>query len=148
MLIGEYTVTIARPIDVVFDHLVDGARNASWRGPVLSVTLLSGDGGLGSVWHQQVRGAAGRIQDADYRVTAWQRPNRYSVEATSGPTRGVAAYTLVEAGPASTVLSLELRLRPRGLVASLSGIAQRQVSRELDSLDRLKTVIESPSPTG
>ena len=145
MLIGEYTVTIARPIDAVFDHIVDGTRNGGWRGPVLSATLLSGDGTAGSIWHQLARGAMGRIQEADYRVVTWDRPHLYEVERTSGPARGAARYTLTEAGPAATILSVELRLRPRGLVASLSGIVQRQISAELDSLDRLKTLLEGPS---
>jgi uncharacterized protein YndB with AHSA1/START domain len=142
MLIGEHAVTIARPIRAVFEHVVDGARNASWRGPDLTVTLLSGDGGVGSVWQQQVRGFGGRPVEVEYRVTALEPPRRFAYELTAGPARGEAEYLLDARSAELTTVSLRVRMRPRGLFASWTGVVPRQVSSELDSLDRLRNFLE------
>ena len=104
MLSGKYSVTIRRPVDDIFDHIADGARNGTWRGPVVEVALVAGNGTEGSVWHQLLRGFGGRVADADYRVTAFERPHRYAFEMTAGPTLGGGEYTLTEVRPATTTI--------------------------------------------
>jgi hypothetical protein len=143
MLFGKYSVTIRRPADQVFDHIVDGTRNDTWRAPVVEVTLIAGNGAVGSVWHQLVRGFGSRVVEADYRVTAFERPTRYAFELVAGPTRGGGEYALSEAEPGATSITLELSLRSRGMVPGLTGLARRQMATELDALDRLKRVLES-----
>jgi hypothetical protein len=146
MLSGKYSVTIRRTAGDVFDHIADGARNASWRGPVVDVALVDGNGTEGSVWHQLLRGFSGRVAEADYRVTAYDRPRRYAFELIAGPTLGSADYTLAEIAPSTTRLSLALTLRPRGLLAGLTGLVRRQMATELDSLDRLRELLETAPP--
>jgi hypothetical protein len=143
MLSGKYSVTIRRPADQVFDHVVDGTRNHTWRGPVVEVTLIAGNGTVGSVWHQLVRGFGSRVLEEDYRVTAFERPARYAFDLVAGPTRGGGEYTLSEAEPGVTTITLELSLRSRGMVPGLTGLARRQMATELDALDRLKRLLES-----
>jgi uncharacterized protein YndB with AHSA1/START domain len=147
MLSGEYSVTIRRPVDDVFDHIADGARNVTWRGPVVEVALVAGNGTVGSVWHQLLRGFGGRVADADYRVTAFERPHRYAFELIAGPTLGGGEYTLTEVAPATTTVMVVLTLRPRGLVPGLTGLVRRHMATELDGLDRLRELLES-SPRG
>lgn len=142
MLTGTHSVTINRPIAVVFDHIADGRRNATWRGPIRDVKLISGDGAAGSVWLQLTSGAGGRVGDSEYRVIASERPRRYALEIIDGPVAGTAEYALEETSEAATVVGVTLRLRPRGLMASLSGIVNRQMALELSSLDRLRAHLE------
>ena len=142
MLIGEHRVTIASPIAVVFEHVVDGTRNASWRGVAVEGTLRSGDGGVGSVWHQLVRGFGGRLTDVEYRVTAYEPPHRFGYELIAGPARGEGAYTLEAVSEAVTTVSVAVRMRARGLFGGWTGMIPRQVSSELDALDRLRTLLE------
>lgn len=143
MLSGKHSVTIGRRIDDVFDHIADGARNATWRGPVVEVALVSGDGTEGSVWHQLLRGFGGRLAEADYRVIAFERPHRYAFELIGGPTLGGGEYMLAEAAPATTTVTLVATLRPHGLVPGLTGLVRRHMATELDGLDRLRELLES-----
>jgi uncharacterized protein YndB with AHSA1/START domain len=147
MISGKYSVTIRRPVEDVFDHIADGARNAAWRGPVVEVALVAGNGSEGSVWHQLLRGVGGRVAEADYRVTAFERPHRYAFELIAGPTLGGGEYTLTEVAPATTTVMVVLTLRPRGLVPGLTGLVRRHMATELDGLDRLRELLES-SPRG
>ena len=142
MLSGKHSVTIRYPIDGVFDHLTDGARNASWRGPVVEVVLIAGNGTEGSVWHQLLRGVGGRLAEADYRVTAFERPHRYAFELIAGPTLGGGEYTLTEVAPATTRVTLVATLRPHGLVPGFTGLVRRHMATELDGLDRLRELLE------
>jgi uncharacterized protein YndB with AHSA1/START domain len=148
MLSGKYSVTIRRPIGDVFDHIADGARNATWRGPVVEVALVAGNGTEGSVWHQLLRGFGGRVAEADYRVTAFERPHRYALELIAGPTLGGGEYTLAEVAPATTMVTLVLTLRPHGLVPGLTGLVRRHMATELDGLDRLRELLESVPDDG
>ena len=148
MLSGTYSVTIRHRIDGVFDHIADGTRNDTWRGPVVEVALVSGDGTEGSVWHQLLRGFGGRLAQADYRVTAFERPHRYAFELIAGPTLGGGEYTLTEVGPATTTVTLVATLRPRGLVPGLTGLVRRHMATELDGLDRLRELLESAPRDG
>ena len=145
MLIGEHAVTIARPIAVVFEHIVDGTRNATWRGVAVEGTLRSGDGGAGSVWHQLVRGFGGRLTDVEYRVTVCEPPRRYGYELIAGPARGEGHYTLEAVSEAVTRVSVIVRMRARGLFGGWTGMIPRQVSSELDALDRLRVLLDQPS---
>jgi uncharacterized protein YndB with AHSA1/START domain len=142
---GEHSVTIHRPADVVFAVIADGSRNAGWRPGVIEVHLRSGDGGVGSEWRQLVHGPGGKSADADYVVTAFRRPHLYGYQGTSGPVRAAAEYTLTEATPGETVVSLGLTLSPRGALRVLTGFVLRQMVDELDSLDRLRDLLSRPS---
>jgi uncharacterized protein YndB with AHSA1/START domain len=143
---GEHTVTIDRPATVVFDLIADGSRSTSWQPSVIEVTLRSGDGGVGTVWRRLVHGPGGKVADADYVVTECVRPHVYAYEVTAGPVRGTAGYTLSELTPESTTVVLVLTLNPRGALRLLTGFLLRQLVDELDSLDRLKRVLEVPGP--
>jgi hypothetical protein len=143
VLSGKHSVTIGRPADEVFDHIADGTRNDTWRGPIVEVALLAGNGAAASVWHQLVRGAGGRVAESDYRVTASERPRRYAFELIAGPTLGAGEYTLTEVTPSMTKVTLELSLHPRGILPGLTGLVRRQMGNELDSLDRLKGLLEA-----
>jgi uncharacterized protein YndB with AHSA1/START domain len=141
---GEHTVTINRPASIVFDLIADGSRNASWQPSVIEVTLRSGEGGVGTVWRRLVHGPGGKVADGDYVVTECVPPHLYAYAVTAGPIRGTAVYTLSELTPGETTVVLALTLTPRGAVRLLTGFLLRQLVDELDSLDRLKRVLDLP----
>jgi len=143
---GDHTVTINRPAAVVLEHLADGSRNGTWRPSVVEVTLRSGDGGEGTVWRQVVRGPAGKLADADYRVTRYERDTAYGIDIVAGPIRGTALYTLAPAGDNATTLTVEMVLKPRGAMRVLTGFVLRQLVEELDSLDRLRDLLNAGHP--
>lgn len=141
---GEHTVVVHRTAEVVFDHIADGARNSGWRSWVIEASRRSGDGGEGSVWRQVIHGPAGKIAESDYVVTASRRPGIYAYRVIAGPVRGTAQYSLVEAEPARTTVTLAVALSPRGAMRLLTGFVLRQMVDELDSLEQLRAVLAPP----
>ncbi len=142
---GEHTVSINRAAQVVFDHIADGTNNAAWRTSVVEVSLHSGTRGEGTVWRQVVRGPAGKSADADYRVTRYEPAAAYGVEVIAGPVRGTALYTLTPGEDGETLVTLTMVLKPRGAMRVLTGFVLRQLVDELDSLDRLRELLNPRS---
>ena len=140
---GEYSVTINRSAHVVFGHICDGTRNATWRPAVIQTALQEGDGGAGSVWHQLVRGPGGKTADADYRVTRSEPPTSYEVEVIAGPIRGHTVYSLSEDEHGATTLHAAVTLTPRGAMRILTGFVLRQLVEELNGLDRLRDLLNA-----
>ena len=142
---GEHTVSINRPAAAVFDHIADGTRNAIWRTSVIEVSLHSGTGGEGTVWRQVVRGPAGKAADADYRVTRYEPASAYATEVIAGPVRGTSLFTLAPGDDGETTVTLTVVLKPRGTLRILTGFVLRQLVDELDSLDRLRDLLNGGS---
>ncbi len=145
---GKHHVSVDRPAQLIFDLIADGARNQGWRPSVIEVWLLSGDGGEGTVWRQVVRGPAGKLADADYRVTTHEPPSAYGFEVIAGPVRGSGLYTLAPGEDGETVVSLEITLKPRSAMRLLTGFVLRQVVDELDNLERLRGLLEGTGADG
>ncbi|MBJ7595222.1 MAG: SRPBCC family protein [Candidatus Dormibacteraeota bacterium] len=138
-----HVVSIARPPVVIFDHIADGSRNATWRPSVVEVSLHSGDLGAGTVWKQVIHGPGGRLADADYRVTRYEPHTAYGYEIIAGPIRGSALFTLTAAEDSETAVTAEMILKPRGAMRLLTGFVLRRLVDEMDSLDRLREVLNA-----
>lgn len=138
---GEHSVSIARPASVIFDVIADGTRNPTWRPSVIDVSLQSGSGAAGTVWRQVVRGPAGKMADADYRVTTHEPPAAYGFEVIAGPVRGTGLYTLAAGDDGETLVRLVITLTPRGAMRVLTGFVLRQVVDEIENLDRLRDLL-------
>ena len=141
MPFGDYEVTIHRPATDVFDTIADGAQNTRWRASVVEVSLVSGDGGVGTVWHQVLRGRRRAQWDADYCVVAFDRPHVYGVEVVTGRSRGTFTYSLVEDAPGETRVALHLALTAHGAWRIIGGFLPREMGVELDTLDRLRALL-------
>jgi uncharacterized protein YndB with AHSA1/START domain len=142
---GEHAVTINRPAAVVFDRIADGTNNPTWRASVVEASLHSGAGGEGTVWRQVVRGPAGKSADADYCVTRYEPSAAYGYEVIAGPVRGTSLYTLAPVDDGETSVTLTIVLKPRGALRLLTGFVLRQLVDELDSLDRLRDLLNRRS---
>ena len=138
---AERTVTIARPVQDVFEFVADGTNAPRWRPGVKDVQLVSGQG-LGAVYRQGVAGPGGRRIAADCRVTAFEPNRRMAFETIAGPVRPTGAFTFEDAGD-STRVTLALDAELSGLKKVLMAKAvQRSMDGEMASLDNLKRVLE------
>jgi hypothetical protein len=63
---ARHSVTINRSAAEVFAFLADGKNDRRWRRGVLDLQRVSGQG-VGTVYHQAIRGPGGRRIAADYR---------------------------------------------------------------------------------
>ena len=71
----EGRITIQRPIEAVFDFILDGGNNVLWRPSVSDVAPFDeAPYGAGAFFKQGLKGPTGRI-DWDYKIIEC-RPNR------------------------------------------------------------------------
>src|SRR4051794_39559219 len=136
------TVHIDRPPETVFAVLSDPANEPKWRA---HVRRFEPDGPLavGTVVRQTVGGGpGGRPIRADFRLTAFDPPERYAFEVVTGPVRPVGEYRLA-AADGGTDLTFTLAAELRGIRRVLLGSAvQRSMDGEMRDLDRLKALVE------
>jgi uncharacterized protein YndB with AHSA1/START domain len=139
---AQDSVTIKRPVELVFAYVADGERCPEWRPGVLDITRLSGEG-AGTIYSQGVKGPMGRRIAADYQITAFE-PNRLiEFQTIAGPARphGRYGFEETEAGTRVTFsLDAELTGLKRLFMASA---VQNTMNAEVRALDRLKQVLES-----
>jgi len=69
----ERTFTVARPIESVYDYLADFSHTEQWDPGTVSTVRTSGDGGVGTVYHN-VSEFLGRRAELDYTTIVLTRP--------------------------------------------------------------------------
>jgi len=143
---AQHTVTIDRPPAAVFAYVLDGEKCPEWRTHVMDIKRISGDGGVGTMYSQGVRGPMGRRIAADYRVTVCE-PNRLmEFETLTGPVRPHGRFEVVADGDGSR-MTLSLASDMKGLVALLLGrTVKRTMDTEVHAIERMKTILEGQKP--
>jgi len=143
---AENMVVIAVPIDEVFTFIADGTNNTVWRPGVMDITAPEEGPALGAVYKQGLRGPKGQRMDGDYRITAFEPPNRIAFEVIAGPARPTGVFELEEPIAGATTVRFSLDLEARGLMKIpmrlASGPIQRQMIAEVDCLYHLKDQLE------
>ena len=90
------TVDVRRPIGEVFDFVADARNRPRWDNSVDSEELTSPEPiGVGTTVRTKLR-SMGRRYQYDWKVTRYQRPQRMTIESTSGPLPTTLEYHLVE----------------------------------------------------
>jgi uncharacterized membrane protein len=89
---AENSVVIKRPVESVFDFVLNGANNRLWRSSVVDIKPLSqAPYGVGSRFEQGLKGPTGRIP-GDYEITE-VRPNELiQFRVITGPARPTGTY--------------------------------------------------------
>ena len=142
---AEHTVVIDRPMEEIFDFLVDGNNNDKWRGGILEISRTSDSVGAGASYRQVMRGPGGRRIDGDYRISRYDRPSRFEFEVTAGPARPTGVFELTETTPGQTTVRFALDLRPKGAMLVMTPMIRSQLRREVGALDNVKTLLEQRS---
>jgi hypothetical protein len=136
------TVTINRPISEVFSFVSNGETAPRWRPGVLDATRQSGDGGVGTVYRQGVKGPMGRRIPADYEVTGFEPDRLISFKATAGQFR---PHGRIQREPRCGRDAGDDR--PRGELAGLrklmSGAVAKTMKSEVRNVENLKRILES-----
>jgi uncharacterized protein YndB with AHSA1/START domain len=136
-------VTIGRPLHEVFAFVADGENDPKWRGAVLDVERVSGDGpGPGAKYRQGVKGPFGRRTPADTEVTEFEPQRRVAFRVTAGPVRPEGSYDFAR-DEHGTRLTFELRCELKGLKKLMSGPVQKSMDAEMRNLDELRRVLEN-----
>ena len=138
---AEKTVIINRPVESVYEFLLNGTNNKLWRSSVLDIKPLSeAPYGVGSAFEQGLKGPSGRIA-GDYAITDLKPNEAIQFQVTAGPARPLGLY-LLEAREAATVVTFVLDFQPKGLAKLTDGMIQRSMDAEVGMLDELKAFLE------
>jgi uncharacterized protein YndB with AHSA1/START domain len=140
---AENSVTIGRPVSDVFAFVADGTTAPKWRPGVLDVARESGDGGVGSIYRQGVKGPMGRRIPADYEVTEFEPDRLIAFKAIAGPFRPTGRFRFEPAdGGTRVTFSLEGELT--GVKKLLmAGAAAKTMRSEVGTLENLKRLLEA-----
>ncbi|NGZ99852.1 hypothetical protein G5V59_04825 [Nocardioides sp. W3-2-3] len=67
----ERTITVPKPVSVVWDYLSDFTNTEEWDPPTVSTTRTSGDGGVGTTY-KNVSSMLGHETEVDYEVVRFE----------------------------------------------------------------------------
>ncbi len=104
---AEKTVIIHRPVQSVFEFVLDGANNRLWKPSVLEVRPL-GDApyGAGTRFHQEVKGPEGPLP-GDYEITELEQNKLIGIQVIEGPAHWRGQYEFQQQ-PSGTQLTYTL----------------------------------------
>jgi uncharacterized protein YndB with AHSA1/START domain len=139
---AENTVEIRRPLYEVFAFVTDKENDVRWRPGVAEISRVSGDGTVGSTYHQVLRGPAGRPIPADFEITAYEPGKRFAFRTTAGPVRPDGCFDFLEEGGVTRV-TFRLEADLAGTKKLLSALVTGSMRSEVRSLDRLKQILET-----
>jgi carbon monoxide dehydrogenase subunit G len=144
----ESTVTIARPVDEVFQFLLDLDSNLLSNDPDVESIVKSPDGPTGPGAEVRIRQKfLGRTAESVTRFTAVEQDKKIEWDSRVGPMRPHAAFELEPADEATRV-TFSADPNPVGPFKLFSSLFARMGRRVWDKrLQRIKTAIESGSPT-
>ena len=138
---AENSIIINRPVNDVYNFLLDGANNTKWRPGVLDIQRdAATPSGLGAVYKQGLKGPGGRI-DGDYKITRLEPNKLIEFQVIAGPARPTGNYNLEPAGNATKV-SFVLDFQPKGLAKLMEGMIAKTMQSEVEMLTNLKSVLE------
>lgn len=78
MPVVERTITVDRPPEVVWRFLADFTTTEEWDPPTVSTERTSGDGGVGTTYHNVAK-FRGRRTEVDYVVTEYVEGHRLAL---------------------------------------------------------------------
>jgi uncharacterized protein YndB with AHSA1/START domain len=140
---AEASITINRPVQEVFEYILDGANNARWRPGVTDVKRASESPlGAGAVFKQGLKGPGGRRMDGDYKITQCQPGELIEFQVIAGPARPTGSYKFAPAGGATTI-TFVLDFQPKGLAKLMDGMITNTMQAEVATLSNLKSVLET-----
>ncbi len=139
---AEDTIVIDRPVQKVFNYVLDGMNGPLWRTSVLDVKLASGKAMTeGAVYQQGLKGPTGRV-DGDYQLVEVKPNESIKFQVITGPARPKGTY-LFQADGKSTRITFILDFQPRGLGKLMDGAINKSMQAEVGMLSNLKKVLES-----
>ncbi len=129
----EQTVTIQRPLEEVFAYMSNAEHDAEWRTNVVEIKHVGeGQGsGVGTMYHQVVKGPFGRGLPADLRYTAFEPNQRIAFETITGPVRPKAEITFSAVSGTATQVRIHMTWEPTGAMKLAAPLIGGMLKRSL-----------------
>ena len=143
MITFQTSVRVERPIEEVFAFVSNPLTFPQWNSAVQTVHGTSGEsGGPGSTYSMRRELPTGQVQN-ELEVLNRERPTKFAIRTTSGPTPFLYHYRFAPDGP-ETVIHLDASVELPGATAAFGPLAARAVRRGVDAnLAALKHALET-----
>ena len=139
---AEESITIHRPINTVFDFVLDGTNCPLWRPGVVDIQRVPGKPlGVGAAFKQGLKGPGGRRIEGDYEIVECQPNELIKFQVISGPARPTGTYRFETVGDATRVTFM-LHYEPKGLARLMDPMITRTMRSEVATLSNLKAYLE------
>jgi uncharacterized membrane protein len=140
---AEGSITIDRPIDIVFNFVADGLNNPLWRPSVTDIQRLpDSPSGVGAIFKQGLKGPGGSRIDGDYEIVEFQPDQVIKFQVIAGPARPTGTYRFEAVGN-STRLTFTLHFEPKGLSKFMDPMITATMKSEIAMLANLKAHLEN-----
>ena len=140
MVHEEGSITIEKPVQVVFDFLLDGMNNPLWRKSVLDSQRVPGKP---NTYKQGMKGPTGRM-DGDYEITEIKPNERIAMRAIAGLARPTSTYVF-EALGSTTRVTFGLSFEGKGPGKLMEPLVATVMRGEIAMLPNLKACLEQPA---
>ena len=142
---AEEWITINRPVDEVFNFVLDGRNNPRWRPAVLDMQPVPGKpAGVGAVYKQGLKGPGGRRIDGDYEIVELRPNELIAFQVIAGPARPTGTFRFEPVGGATRV-TFTLHFEPKGLARLIDPMITSTMRSEVATLTNLKAYLEDQS---
>ena len=92
----ERTLTVPRPVEVVFDYLADFTHTNDWDPGTVETRRTSGDGGVGTTYANTSE-FMGRKVELTYETITFERPGRLQFRGTNKQATATDTMTFTKA---------------------------------------------------
>jgi uncharacterized protein YndB with AHSA1/START domain len=138
----ETSVRIERAVGEVFDYVSDPRNFPRWNSAVQAVSVTSGEGDAGSTYLMERELPGGPAQN-ELEILDRDRPTKFAIRTTSGPTPFVYRYRFEAEGP-TTVVHLAAEVELSGIAGAIRPLGARLVKRGVDSnFATLRQILEA-----
>ncbi|QIG42083.1 polyketide cyclase [Nocardioides anomalus] len=109
----ERTITVSTPLSRVWPYLADFTTTEEWDPPTVSTTRTSGDGGVGTTYHN-VSSFLGKETEADYTVVRREEESVLELEGEAGSVGLHDTITLTGTPEGGTEVTYHAEFHPSG----------------------------------
>ncbi|GGL54944.1 SRPBCC family protein [Sporolactobacillus putidus] len=142
MAYAQFTVSINRPVNEVYDFILNGENNKFWRPSVIEVKKETDESvAVGTKFIQSMKGPFGKKISGDYEITGCETNNNIAFKVVSGPARPSGNYDFNDEGT-STKVTFTLSLTPTGIARLMDPMINKQMQLEVANLSNMKTYLE------
>lgn len=140
---AEGSITIDRPVNIVFDFILEGMNNPLWRPSVADIERVPGKpSGVGAIYKQGLKGPGGRRLEGDYEIIESKPNEAIKFQVIAGPARPMGSYKLEALGN-STRVTFILHYEAKGFAKLMDPMINKAMQGEIGTLSNLKTYLES-----
>ena len=127
-------VQIARPVEEVFDYLLQFENEVNWNQSLTRCELLSGESGVVGAKYQQARKMMGQEMTASIELTDIEPGKRFVFRGTGGPAKITGTYEVAASDGGSLVTA---SLEAGTMTSLMKPVIKPQLEKSLAELKKL-----------